>query len=244
MSDPLPRDQVHLWYLRPEAATDPALVQAYLALLAPDERERWRRFSVAEAGQLYLLARALLRTTLSRYADVPPQAWVFEPNRYGRPELAGPAGAPPFRFSLSHAEGLVACLVALDREVGVDVEATERTGDLLEIADRFFAAAEAEALRSLPEPERRARFFEYWTLKESYIKARGLGLSLPLHDFAFELGGAEIQIRFAASIDDAPEAWQFSWFRLDERHVLATSVRRGSDPSLTIVSRETLPLAT
>ena len=243
MTEALSRQQAHLWYLRPEAAADPELLRSCEALLADDEREQWRRFHFEADRHLHLVARALVRTTLSRYCDVPPEAWVFARNSHGRPEVVGPTGAPPLRFNLSHARGLVACIVTLDREVGADVERTKRAGNLLEIADRFFAPAEAEALRRLPEVEQRLRFFEYWTLKESYIKARGMGLSLPLRDFAFRMGGNEIRVWFGPAIDDDPEAWQFSLFRPGDRHILAASVRRGGDPTLAIVTRETLPLA-
>ena len=100
--------------------------------------------------------------------------------RVGKPTIAHPKDIAPLSFNLSHTERLIVCLVALDREVGVDAEDTERAGETVEVADRFFSPTEVAALRALPAQSRRRRFFQYWTLKEAYIKARGMGLSLPL----------------------------------------------------------------
>src|SRR6185295_18612851 len=120
------------------------------------------------------------RTTLSHYAAVDPTAWQFARNRRGRPEISGPLGVAPLRFNLSNTAGLIACLVTLGVDVGVDVEDTHRRGETVRIANRFFSASEVAALEALPPERQRQRFFEYWTLKESYIKARGMGLAIPL----------------------------------------------------------------
>lgn len=237
----LTTDRADLWLARPEAAHDPGLVRAYEALMAPEEREQRDRFRFAAHRHSYLVTRALVRTVLSRYADVDPAAWDFVRNAYGRPEIAGPAGVPHLRFNLSHTAGLVACLVTLEHEVGVDVEQAERGGDLLKIAERFFSPREAAELRGQPQGRQRDRFLEYWTLKESYIKARGLGLSLPLQRFSFELEGG-IRIRFDPELPDDPRSWQFALLRPGPRHVLAASIRRPPGADVKIETRETLPL--
>jgi len=189
----------------------------------------------------YLVTRALQRSVLSRYAAVAPCDWRFETNPWGRPEIVGPATPLPLRINLSHADGFVACLVALGREVGVDVENVERSGSLLEIAERFFAPREVLALRALPVALQRYHFFDYWTLKESYIKARGMGLAIPLADFSFELG-EPIRIRFEPALPDDPARWQFQLFRPDPQHTLATCVSRLAGDTTQIVLRETIPL--
>jgi 4'-phosphopantetheinyl transferase len=182
----LTADDVHVWHVVPELVSDPALLRRYETLMSPDERARHARFVFAADRHVFLIARALVRTTLSRYAAVEPQAWTFESGEHGRPEIAGPQGVPPLRFSLSHTAGLVALAVALRVDVGIDVEGVRTRAAGLDIARRFFAPAEADALEAMP-PERQDRaFLEYWTLKEAFIKATGLGMSMPLASFAFE----------------------------------------------------------
>jgi 4'-phosphopantetheinyl transferase len=140
---------------------------------------------------------------------------------------------------------LAACIVALDRAVGVDVENCERSGNLLGVADRFFSPSEVGALQGLPADEQWRRFFCYWTLKESYIKAKGKGLAIPLGQFSFDLDrvdGSGIHISFDPRLRDDPASWQFVLFSYGRRHTVAAGIRRrGRDLRLRV--RETVPLA-
>jgi 4'-phosphopantetheinyl transferase len=230
------RDEIHIWYVFSDQVTDPVMLARCEELLAPDEKERNQRFLVAGPRHQHLIARALIRTTLSRYADFAPNAWIFTANRYGRPEIAGPAGVPPLRFNLSHTKGLVACIVALDREVGIDVENVERPGGYVDLARRYFSISEAAHVASLPADGQQEAFFDYWTLKEAYIKARGMGLALPLVEFAFCVGDA-ITIEFSGSMEDDPQSWQFERWRIGSRHKMAIAVRRAQE-ALKIIVRE------
>ena len=226
---PLPAGEAHLWSARPGAFIDPAQLARYRAILTGEERARADRFRFARDRRTSLVTRALVRVTLSRYCDVPPARWRFRANRHGRPEIASPASS--LRFNLSHTEGLVVCLVSRGRELGVDAESLHRDRRWLDLAGRFFAPAEARALRGVPAAGRPLRFLEYWTLKEAYVKARGRGLTLPLSGFWFDLpaGTADdirIRIRFARAIDDDPVRWQFTLDRLGAGHVVATAIDR------------------
>jgi len=148
-------------------------------------------------------------------------------------------------FNLSNTRGLIACAVARSRELGIDVESTRRPGQTVEIAEHFFAPAEIDALHSLPADQRTERFFAYWTLKEAYIKARGMGLAIPLAQFSFVLDEpAPISIRFAPELEDDPSSWQFERLVLSPGHHTAVAVRRGTGPNLRIVSQRTVPLVT
>ena len=132
---------------------------------------RLERFHRDPDQLLFLATRVLVRTVLSRYAPVAPADWRFAADEYGRPHVVGD-GQPRLSFNLSNTSRLVVCAVAQDTDVGVDAERV-RPRTPLDIADRFFAPREAAALSALPTDEQLARFYDYWTLKESYIKARG-----------------------------------------------------------------------
>lgn len=191
----------------------------------------------------FLLTRALVRTMLSRYAGVAPAEWAFIANVHGRPEILDrPGSVPDLRFNLSHTEGLIACAVTIGREVGVDVEHIQRrlTRD---VAGRFFAPSEVNTLKALPDDEQARAFFDYWTLKEAYIKARGFGLALPLADFAFTLAPpAPPQIAFEPALEDDSATWQFAQDWPTPVHRLAVAVRReGHD--LPVRIRKVVPQA-
>ena len=200
------------------------------------------------------MTRALVRTVLSTYhPSVDPRAWAFEIGQFGRPEIAGPSVQPTLRFNLSHTDGMVVCLVAGDREIGVDVEDTQRTGYTVEIADRYFSPAEVRELRSWPAERQAERFFDYWTLKEAYIKARGLGLQLPLDQFTMQPPAyrpgfqretarqARSALRSGRRSRTSPRSWQFMSFDLTARHRVALAVRR-READLTLRIMQTVPL--
>lgn len=233
----------HLWYVFSDEVQDPDLLAAYHALMSPDEAAKQARFYFPEGRHEYLLTRALVRAVLSRYAPIAPAAWQFIRNEHGRPEIAGPPGTPRIHFNLSNTKGLIACLVALGRDVGVDVEDTERAAGAVDIAERFFSPSEVRALRARPPDRQRERFFEYWTLKESYIKARGMGLAIPLDHFSFHLDeGPEIRISFDPRLQDRAEEWQFALYRPTARHMMATAIRKRGDAPLAVELREIVPL--
>jgi 4'-phosphopantetheinyl transferase len=232
-------DEVHVWYVFSDHVTDPELLARYEALMSHEELERRDRFMQAKDRHQHVIARALVRTMLSKHADVQPQAWTFTPNRYGRPEISGPIETL-LRFNIAHTRGLVACAVAWDREIGVDVENVERPGDYIHLAERFFASSEAAHIAALPPSQQKEVFFDYWTLKESYIKARGMGLALPLADFAFKLD-EPVTIRFSGSISDVSSSWRFQRVRVSAQHKMALAVRCGTG-EVKIQVRETAPL--
>jgi len=234
--------EAHLWYVSPEQISDLDLLRACQEVLAPEEEQRRQQFFFPRDRHQHLVTRALVRTTLSRYAPVDPGAWRFRTNRSGRPEIVRTAGVPPLRFNVSHAPGLVALGVALETDIGVDVENTERRGQTREVAERFFSTAEAEALGELPPEEQRARFFDLWTLKESYVKARGMGLSIPLEQFSFHLEpGQPIRISFDSRLEDDPDAWQFAQYAPTSSHRIAVAIRRGKGPDYRIATLPTVP---
>ncbi|MBL8830538.1 MAG: 4'-phosphopantetheinyl transferase superfamily protein [Planctomycetaceae bacterium] len=241
--EPLAGDEVHIWLVDPDAITDPALLARYAELLNPEEVARRDRYRFDKLKHDFLVARALVRTTLSRYAAVRPAAWQFEANQYGRPEIHSPAIGGRLRFNLSHTRGLAAVAVTWDRDLGVDVESIDRRNSTLQIARRFFAPAEVDELMSFPRGEQGRRFFDYWTLKESYIKARGMGLALPLDQFAFcTQARPHVTIAFTPPLEDDPAAWQFFQDTPSPRHRLALGIRHPAHDRLRVTTRWTTPL--
>lgn len=222
----LPPGTVDVWLTATDAPCADRL-ESWLALMTEAERARHERFVAPKAKLQHLLARVLVRTVLSRYAAVEPQEWRFETNAYSRPAIAAPVIGQDLRFNLSHTDGLVALAVSEGTAVGIDVEQIDRDIDVMALAPSVMAASELRALERTPPEARRDLFFGFWTLKEAYIKARGMGLSLPLGGFAFDLSGASPTITFdPARIADDATAWTFRRFAPTPRHFLAVAVER------------------
>ena len=176
--------EVHVWFADPRAISVPR----HRRLLSREEARRCEQFQSADQRLRYLAAHALVRCALSRYADVDPRRWEFSTSEHGRPEIAGPEAAHGLAFNLSRTRDLVACAIARGAQVGVDVAATDSGDEPMLVAERFFQPAEIADLRSLPLHLQRGRFFDFWTLKEAYVKALGRGLRIPLGGFSFPLG--------------------------------------------------------
>ena len=233
--------EAHVWLLPDPEQAPRTQIDELAAILDDDERDRAARYLRPADRTRSIAARALLRLMLSRYAPVAPSAWQFRTNRYGRPELARvPEAAGDLRFNVSHTDGLIAVAVTRGRSIGVDVEHIDRPL-AHDIAGRFFSPAEVRDLRQYPVEAQPRVFFDYWTLKEAYIKARGMGLALPLGDFSFRLRADEPPtISFAPELGDDPARWQFAQASPSGRHRLAVAVeRRGPDLPVRLAS---LPL--
>ncbi len=226
---PLPLDstQVHLWLAFCDDAQDPALHERYRALMTPEERARADRFHFERDRHRYRVTRALVRSVLSRYAPVAPADWRFEATSYGRPLIVNPhAEAQSLSFNLTHTSDLIVLAVTRGRAIGVDTENISR-GAMLDVANRFFAPSECEALTALPAEAQATRFFELWTLKESYIKARGMGLSIGLDRFAFDLRSpGSVSLSTEPELQDPPQRWALRQLWATPEHPVALCVEQ------------------
>lgn len=236
------RARIELWCAFLEDVDAEGLWPQYPALLTESERSRQRRFRFAEDRRRDLAARALVRTVLSRYAPTAPAAWVFGADALGRPRILAPRPVPPLEFNIAHSAGLVVAAVAAGGALGVDVEHLGRQTDPTRL-ERYFAPPEVAQLRTLPQPQRRRRFLELWTLKESYLKARGVGLRLPLSAFAFEFPApGALRLSLEAPIADRAPRWAFAQFVLRDAYLLAVCAEHASGQRLQLVVHEAVPL--
>ncbi|HEV2864427.1 MAG TPA: 4'-phosphopantetheinyl transferase superfamily protein [Pyrinomonadaceae bacterium] len=184
--DPLGGAEVHVW--RASLKQPPEVLSALAATLSPEELERAARFHFRKDRDSFVVARGALRDILGRYLGVPPRRVRFTYGEFGKPALAAETcGGLPLSFNLSHSHELACCAVACGREVGVDVEHLREGVEVLSLAGHFFSRAEVAALGALPPEQRLRGFFNCWTRKEAYIKARGEGLSHPLDAFTVSL---------------------------------------------------------
>lgn len=195
-------DDVHLWLVAvPDCLNELA---AFRELLDAEERARADRFHFERDRHRYAITRGVLRRLLALYAGT--SQFAFTTNKFGKPYLQAPHDA--LQFNVSHSRDLALFGFTRKRELGVDVEGIRPDFATLEIANRFFAADEAALLTALPEGERPGAFFNCWTRKEAYIKARGVGLSQGLSSFAVTLKQGEAPALVRVDNDaSAPDRW-------------------------------------
>jgi 4'-phosphopantetheinyl transferase len=236
-------EMAHLWFLETASFSEPAVAQPWLERLEPHERSRYDACQTDSARRDYLGTRALARTALAHYSGEPPESLRFGPDQHARPELTWPA-LPRLFFSLSNTTQLAVGLFAHDHNVGVDVEFMAPIG-AVEIAGCCFSSEELAELSTLGEDARQSKFYQLWTLRESYLKARGVGLTLPLDQVSFRpLASGSVEATFGPAIRDDPAHWQFGLIPLTAHHLVATCIRRPSSaPPLRIVTVDALAMA-
>nr|AFB69926.1 4'-phosphopantetheinyltransferase 8N [uncultured bacterium] len=181
----LSMDEIHVW--RAVLNVKAADLDRLQATLSHDERLRVARFRFLRDRRCFIAARGVLRHILAVYVGCEPAALRFCYSGTGKPALATDVGAPDLRFNLSHSHGLAIYVVARGREVGVDLESIQPRFVEDQIAERFFSAREVSALRALPISTQPEAFFNCWTRKEAFVKAKGLGLTIPLNSFEVSL---------------------------------------------------------
>jgi len=242
--------EVHVWFCAPEEILDEAVLDKYRSVLSSEEREKHQRFHFEKDSHSYLVSHALVRNVLSRYCDVLPEAWCFSCNQHGKPDISFDIECPNLKFNLSHTDGLSACVVSLGNDCGVDVENIHRKNKLHAVAERMFAEEETKTMSACDEGEVQKKFFDFWTLREAYVKALGTGLGGSSKDFyftidAFGKGETTANIRsaninFVDSKKKVNEKWQFFLLELSSNHMAAIAV---SSDSVTkkIVSQKIQP---
>ena len=221
-------DQIDLWLAFSHEDDDESSLASYRTLLSTAEKRQETRLHFAKDRRQYLLTRALVRTVMSRYAPIRPEDWAFSTNAQGRPEIANPPGhEPPLSFNLSHSQHLVVLGVTRGRALGVDVENVRDQEAPMDVVRAFFSPPEADALAALPPAQQHDRFFEYWTLKESYMKARGLGLSIQLSEVGFRfLDDRTVDMVLQPQLADDASRWQFWQFRPAPEYLVAVCTER------------------
>lgn len=221
------RNDIHLWFVQDELED----VDALLACLTPAELQRLERLRVATMRRQFVITRAAIRTVLSGcFPEINAQEWVFSANPWGRPVIVNPEVRGRVSFNIAHTDGLVVIAVSSSGDIGVDVEKTSRTARALALADRYFSAAEATALRALPAALQQRRFIDLWTLKEAYIKACGKGLAIPLRGFSFDFEEEQIQVRFSPEQPDDAGRWQFWQLRAGASHQVGLALAGAGVP--------------
>ncbi|HTR47814.1 MAG TPA: 4'-phosphopantetheinyl transferase superfamily protein [Verrucomicrobiae bacterium] len=177
-------NEVHVWRVLIDRVGN---LKSLAAILSSAETGKADRFHFADDRTRFIVTHGVLRDLLGQYLGSDPASLRFVLNDCGKPFLVQEPATEVIHFNISHSRGIALLAFACGRELGVDVEHVRPEFAELDIARRFFAPEEVADLLALDETLRVDGFFNCWTRKESYIKARGMGLSLPLDSFHVSL---------------------------------------------------------
>jgi 4'-phosphopantetheinyl transferase len=214
--------------------------------LTAEEVERADRFRVLTARNQHVVGRGMARKLLADSAAAAisgtssvsgeyesdraprvtflPNEIVFSFTQYGKPFVIAPE---PFirPFNVAHTDGMVLFAGGHGGSIGVDVERISRRTDVA-LAERYFAKPEVAYVMDHHDADTKLRaFLRVWTLKESFIKAIGTGLSMPLADFAFEdIDDERPKVRMLnPSLEDGRQ-WHFMTFSPGDGYIAALAI--------------------
>ena len=200
------------------------------AVLSFDELERASRFHFERDRQHYMIAHSALRIILARYLNLPAAMLAFGQTEYGKPFLTNLA-SDGLLFNMSHSGDVAVIAISREREVGVDVEFMRADFATAEVAGHFFSVAEIYTLCGLDRHQRSKAFFDCWTRKEAYVKARGEGLSIPLDQFDVSLAPGVEAAMLGNRIDDAEKSrWTFRDFHVAQGYAAALVIEHVAAP--------------
>lgn len=149
--------------------------------LSSEERARADRALSDARRREYLATRGMLRELLAGYSGVPGGRIALGVGLHGKPYWAGPRLKQGITFNVAHSQGLALFAVAVNREVGVDVEWRRAWGaEATRLAGRFASVAERGEIEAVSAPPRSEAVAGWWTRKEAYLKATGTGLARAL----------------------------------------------------------------
>jgi 4'-phosphopantetheinyl transferase len=227
-SSPVDRHAVHVWHAHIDdlRTDDGASLAGALNALEPLERARYARFRRDSDRHMFLLGRVMARAIVGDALGVAAHAWRWREGLRGRPEIDLPDC--PLSFNLAHSAGVVVCGLSWTGRVGVDVEDRQRAPVERDLVARCCAEDEAADVAAHGDAWR-DRFLQYWTLKEAYLKAVGLGISVHLPDVRFS-PAANLAPAFQGSMAGADAGWTFTLRTLDAGHYVAVAAEAVARP--------------
>jgi 4'-phosphopantetheinyl transferase len=199
-------EDVHLW--RADLELKDTEIKRLGAILSRDERERASRFYFSDHRNRYIAARGLLRLILAGYLGVSPERMHFSYTRYGKPFLTSPTRAYSLNFNVSHSECMALYGFTVDRRIGVDIELVREIAQMAQMAKRYFSPVEIAQLEGLSGEELTRAFYDCWTLKEAYLKAKGVGLHYALDHFSVSVRSSESTV-LIENIDEPEDVPQW-----------------------------------
>lgn len=206
---------LEIYAVKQKGKLDDSKCKKIMSYLPDETRIKINKFIRWEDRQRQLIANALIRSVICKNLNLKSNEIIFGRGDYGKPYLKN---RTDFKFNLSDSGEWVVCAIS-DKEIGIDVEEVRPIE--LKMAERFFSKSEYESLMSKNNEERIDYFYDLWTLKESYIKATGKGLSLPLGEFTIHINKTGL-ITLETNVEDGQ--YDFSRYKIDKGYKLSICV--------------------
>lgn len=202
---PLRTGEIHLWTasLVPSGET----IDRMRLVLSPEETKKASYFKYEREQHAYIISQAVLRLLISVYLDMEPAEVILVASKKGKPYLVN---EPSLYFNISNSHEICVYAFSRDAEVGIDIEKIRELPDLDQLIKQNLTTNEKTYLHKYPK-NKLALFFQFWTFKESYLKAIGEGMRLTPENLEFSVNDGTIRLRSVTYGFEATD-WQFKRF--------------------------------
>lgn len=224
---------LYIYAIKVPEKIDIEIFQKFEKIISDERKEKIKKYYFDQDKKRSLMAELLLRYLLKIRFDICQSEIQFIKNSFGKPMLKN---LEQIHFNLSHSGEWVVCGVNYNYEVGIDVEKIKENN--LDIAKTFFTNEEYNYILKQPKKKNEC-FYKIWTLKESYVKAEGKGLNIPLNSFSFRISPEEIQMYEKNKLS---KKYCFQMFYLDDFHIVSVCSKNISKEQISIISIDDLKL--
>lgn len=201
-------------------------------LIDEDKKNRIQRFVNKQDKIRALIADILVRLIIMKKLQINNKTISFKRNDYGKPYIKG---YHSFYFNISHSEDYVVCVID-EKPVGIDIEKINQI-EYEEISEDFFSICENDYIKKSLD-NRLSRFYEVWTLKESFIKLCGKGLSIPLRLFSISIDENE---NISLLIENEQKEYYFKTFDIDKEYKMSVcSSNKEISSNITMINQDVL----
>ena len=215
----LSHGELHIWHISTRITSSEFIY--HKNTLSKNESANVSFFEFDKARDAYVVGQSSLRKLLSGYLGIPAELVKLGRSRKGKPYSMDD---PQLYFNMSNSGSLVTIAFSFDGEIGVDIEQIRPLSDLDDLITKNFTSSEIKFIHSKPE-ERIRRFFRFWTIKESYLKALGEGMRLPPDHLEFSIENDRIHLLSVKGIFDQGD-WNFEEFSIPPDYVGTISYSR------------------
>ena len=224
----LKKDCIQIWSISLD--TDETFRSACLQALGEKGRERISYFKFKQVQESYIISQGGLRLLLSYYLGIDPEKLEIGKLSKGKPiSLDG----PKLRFNMSNSGRRVVYAFSINEEIGIDLERIREMTDLDELIEKNYCASEQKYINKLPE-KRLYRFFKFWTIKEAYLKAIGVGMRIPPEDLEFSVQNGEYNLQSIRGVVDT-ESWIFKDFELKDGEYVGTLAIKNPSAKISLI---------
>ncbi len=233
----LSRNEIHIWAtnLKPFYS----LMKDYTKILSPLEVERANNFKFVTHRNRYLLSRSILKMILGGYLSMDPGKIAFTTRPDGKLYIPPELNPALIKFNVSHSHDLAVYAIAVEQEIGIDVEYIRAIAGLDSLVNNVLSKHEQKDFRTIPEHDKLETFFKYWAHKEAYLKTTGEGLAHDMRRIEFlQDSYGDLRLVHVDGKDIDPSRWFVSKLMTREEYICAL-VAVGNDCMVTYFDWET-----